>query len=613
MKSVINNIKSYILDNLVLIRFGLFVYIIEFITRYFCNINPSKLSILLDLFYIVLVISFIGLFNGKIKKALSILLLAIYSFYNFAQVMHYNFFLSFYSLKKLSIASELEGVLGEAFTKLKPEYLLFLLPIVVYAILIKTKNNNYNFLTGLAFFILSCFFVFLANNALVKYMEYTTPDVETEVESDLYLYTNFSSNIRFYERFGSFEFIENDIKRLNKSSNVNLSEEETSEIDNFINTNSKTNSNMYGKYKDKNVILILCESLGDIEFYEDLMPTLYKLTNEGYYFDNFYAPLYASNTCDSEFISLTGMIPSIDYGTTSTTFYSNSYPYSLPNLFKKNGYEVNSYHSFYKEFYNREKFHEALGFEKLYDIEDLELYLDSGLVEFTNWPNDEDLFVRTLENTNYENKFFDFIITTSGHMPYSYNRTELLDNYYIVDEKYPELADSNKWYYAAQMKLDQGLEALLNKLENEGILDDTIIILFGDHYPYGLWVDRVDELYNFPENDYEKYRTPFLIYDSQNKGEISNKLSSTFDIYPTIVSLFGLEDEGAFVVGEDIFNTREKEIVLFSDKSVLANDFYYDSSSSSINGVDKYSLLDLSDKYYKYSQLILAGDYFKGK
>ncbi len=430
-----------------------------------------------------------------------------------------------------------------------------------------------------------------------------------DITSDSYLYNNINNNLRFYNEFGSFEYIIKDAQRLKvKDSDYTL--KDIVEINDFIKESKREKSDLQGIYEGKNLILILCESFGPQSIKEDLTPTLYKLSKEGTYFTNYYAPLYPSNTNDSEFMSQTGMMPSIDYGTTSKDFGDNLYPYALANLFKQEGYSVNSYHSHVKSFYSRETLHNSFGFEYLYDKEDLGLVLDGK--EFNNWIDDSLLFEKVIENTDTSKPFYDFVITTSGHMPYYSGRKEIIENYNKVKKLYPTIPDQAAYYYAAQMKLDEGIKVLLEKLEEKGVLEDTVIMLFGDHYPYGIdHQDTLNYFYGKLENSYDIYKTPFIIYDPTNNGEENDTLASTFDIFPTITSLFNLDDFKAYTVGEDLFVQDDNRYVLFPDYSVLADDFYYDASSQTIIGKDTSNILDMAAKHYKYSQIILSSNYYQ--
>ena len=524
--------------------------------------------------------------------------------------MHYAFFKSFFSLSKLSVISELKDVLGEVLTKLEFKYLLFLLPLILFIFFInKYKEEiNYKLPNKILFSI-----TFIAMLLIVRWSYFNKYEIEDEnslidITTDAYLYNNLNSDLKFYNKFGSFEYLLKDIERLDEKESL-ISVDEIFKITNFILKNKGSRSVLEGTYKGKNLILILCESLCPEAIDKDLTPTLYKLANEGTYFTNYYAPLYPSNTCDSEFISQTGQIPSIDYGTTSKIFGDNYYPYALANLFKNAGYGVKSFHSNTKEFYNREVLHNSFGFEYLYDLDDLGLEFNGE--EYNNWIDDARLFEKVVENTDTSKPFYDFIISASGHFPYYSGREEIIDNYEVARSLYPNVPKQVCYYYAAQMKLDEGLEILINDLKKNNLLDDTVIILFGDHYPYGIdHEDTYDYFFGDLENSYDIYKTPLIIYDSLKEGQVNNTLASTFDIFPTITSLFDLDDLGAYTVGEDLFVEDDERFVLFPDYSVLANNFYYDSLSSTMIGKDTNGILELAHQHYKYSQEILSSDYY---
>ncbi len=584
----------------------------ELLVKIFCSLTIINSSLIYELIACLCICFLLSIFNKNTKNIISLIILIIYTVYSFAQTMHYAFFKSFFSLMKLSMINELKDVSNEVLSKFEIEYLLFLLPIILYILFIKLykqEKDNISIKKKLIIATLAIFSLLLTKDALLDKYEIEDNQTIDDITSDIYLYNNINNNIRFYSKFGSFEYLIKDIERLDVDE-MALTIKDFDEIKDFIYASKRDKSELQGTYKDKNLILVLCESFGPQAIKEDLTPTLYKLKTEGTYFTNHYAPLYPSNTNDSEFISQTGMMPSIDYGSTYKEFSSNYYPYSLANLFKNNGYNVNSYHSHTKQFYNRVTFHNSFGFEYLYDKDDLGLTLDGKV--YNNWIDDSLLFEKAIDNTDTTNKFFNFIITTSGHLPYYSGRKEIQDNYKIVRELYPDIPEQEAYYYAAQMKLDEGIEVLLNKLEEKGVLEDTIIILFGDHYPYGIKdEDTLDSLYGNLENDYEMYKTPFIIYDSTKQGETKDTLSSTFDIYPTITSLFDLDDSKAYTIGEDLFVEDNQRFVLFSDYSVLGETFYYDSNKSELIGNDKYNLLKKVNKHYKYSQEILSSDYYK--
>ena len=606
---------KYIKENIGFIVFTVCILIEEILLRKFSGLSISKAALVLNVLFVIFLYTVLALLKHEYKNIALLILIIIDGFYCFAQTLHFDFFKTFFSFKKASVISELFNVINEVVGRLKVEHLLFIIPVIIFiTYLIISKNHNKQDQSSIFTRVLVLFmsFVLLVGG---RYMyKQHLGEVTDDVTSDAYLYENMTSNLLFIDRFGVFEFICKDIENIVRYTYVSLNNEEIEEIRLFIEENKHDKSINQGIYDGKNLIMVLCESLAPQAIDETLTPTLYMLKNEGYYFSNFYSPVYPSSTCDSEFISLTGMIPSIDYGTTSKTFAQNYYPYSLPNLFKDKGYEVNSFHSFDKSFYNREQLHYSLGFTYLYDRNDLGIYVDENDVDYINWIDDKELFEKMLEKTDLDKPFFNYVISVSGHLPYFVERDELWENYETVINTYPDLNEQEAFYYASQMKLDEGLKYLLDCLNEKGSLEDTVIVLFGDHYPYGIDnEDAINNLYGILENEYEMYKTPMIIYDAGKTGENKDNLSSTFDLYPTVSSLFNLNDDNVLEVGYDVFGDNGNEMVLFADHSVLGNGFYYNANTSGIMGVDANNLIELSKKYYSISQKMLAGDFYKNK
>ncbi|MBQ1566313.1 MAG: LTA synthase family protein, partial [Erysipelotrichaceae bacterium] len=433
--------------------------------------------------------------------------------------------------------------------------------------------------------------LFLGAGLFTISREMKRSDIEDDWMGDLYLYDTFYNNLRFYDRFGLYEYVAKDTRlSIEQNQSTSLSKEEREKIDSFISNHQNTEQNDHtGIYSGKNLVLILCESLNDYPLYKDLFPTLNMMAENGTLFTNYYAPLYQSSTSDSEFISLTSMLPSVDFGTTSYSFANNQYPYALPNLFKDAGYNVNSYHSNISNMYNREPLHMSLGFETFYDQEKLGLSTEGRYFQmWVNWIDDDELFDATIRNTHTNKPFFDFVITASGHLPYIRDREEIqiqLDE--LEKTEYAQLDEETKCYLASQMNFDKGLAQLLDSLKAADQLENTIIILYGDHYPYGL---STEEALNnvVGESDYNKNRVPFIIYDPSTKGSANANLASTFDIYPTICNLFGLDTGDSYQVGRDLFGSRPG-IIPFMDRSVLTDTFYYDSTSNSFTEFEGFS------------------------
>lgn len=625
MEKIVKKTFTVITNYFDLLIFFISVFSIDLSVRIITNLEFGKLPIVFDVAILSLIALILIWFKNKIRLTIEFILILLLSIYSFAQSLHFIYFANFFSFKKLSVIGELAGVSNEIFTKINSKFIIFVLPIIFFIffiLLVKNKKDNSDityinkFIIEIGLFLIVVSSYFMIDTNLKEGAE------KENWLSDQYLLDSFHNSVRFYDRFGIMEYIIRDIQlSTGQKSGEKATVEEKNDIKNYINEFciKQEHNDMTGIYKDKNLILILAESLNNFAINNELTPTLYKVKENGYYFDNFYAPIYQSATGDSEFISLTSMLPSVDYGTTSYTFHNNSYPKSLPNLFKKEGYRSNSYHSYITNFYNRELFHSSLGFEVFYDESKLGIERSKYFIDGFNWNNDDFLFNRTIANTKYEEgPFFDFVITTSGHMPYVEERDEIFLNLdEIENSSYSYLSNESKCYLAAQMNFDKGLKQLIDDLEGIGQLDNTIIIIFGDHYPYGISSgEAIQEV--IEHDDYKKYKVPFIIYDHSNEtGNIISKLGSTFDIYPTICNLFELNHDNAFTVGIDLFS-KNKSIIPFSDRSILTDDFYYNSLTNKIvvlsqtyDEIRKDKILNKINKMFDIGQLILRKDYYE--
>lgn len=617
--------KRFIKDNADIVIFTIISLFIEVLFRLYVDFDLSKQPFIFDFAYIILFDGFLILLKAKPRKTFEIIFIFIISIYGFAQEIHNNFFSSFFRISKINIIGELPQVASEVSSKIDfKSFLIFLGFVLFFLFVVFFKYNNfeYNFKKNMIVALL-CILIFSSllicmNKKLQNEVVY---DGWSEWNNDLRLRETISSSKRYCDRFGIYDYLINDIKYEIKKSELNtLSADDVNEINEYIEENNQLiNDNEHtGIFKDKNLVLVLAESLNTFPIDEELTPTLYKMTTEGIYFDNYYAPLYQGSTSDSEFISQTSMIPSMFDGVTCYAYGNNYYPYALANLFKNDDYNTDSFHSSFASYYNRELFHESLGFDKFYGIEDLSIEYPPFFQNGTNWIEDAILFNYSLSKTDANNKFYDFIISASGHMPYVY-RDENDYNLYEINNnpRFKNLSEEAKNYLACQMNLDKGLNQLLTDLEDRGILNDTIIAVYGDHYPYGVTDDiAIGEVLDDVVYGYEKNRVPFIIYDpsGNTKAEINHTLGCTFDIYPTLCNLFELDYKKMFVVGNDLLGDK-KHIVPFMDGSILTDDFYYNAETGGIDffneETDNYKeVLSSVKEQFETGKKVIAGDYY---
>ena len=137
-------------------------------------------------------------------------------------------------------------------------------------------------------------------------------------------------------------------------------------------------------------------------------------------------------------------------------------------------------------------------------------------------------------------------------------------------------------YFSKMKVLDNALLIMLNKLEEKGVLDDTVIVLTADHYPYGLKDEYISEFISGDLDDYETERTPFVIYNPSIKSTKFADYTSYINILPTLANLMGLEYDPRLYMGTDLFSDSYTSRVVFADGSWKNEYAYYNASTSSI-------------------------------
>ncbi len=357
----------------------------------------------------------------------------------------------------------------------------------------------------------------------------------------------------------------------------------------FQNENS-TNQNEYtGKYKGKNLIFILAESFNSFAVSKTLTPTLYRLTHTGFQFNNFYSPVFLSTT-GGEFQAMTGLVPSTD--TLNEWYKGNvSLPFAIGNALKQEDYQTFAYHNYEATFYNRTNTMPTLGFENYYAcLNGLEEEMECNWVD-SNAPDDKELIEVTFDRYKDEEKFVTYYITMSGHFPYNYVSSKR--NY----EKVKNLPYSNnvKSYLATQIDLDNALKELIDQLEKQNILDDTVICLVGDHYPYALSLDEINEVAN-PKRDeqFEIHRSNLILWNNEQEAIEINKTAGQIDILPTLLNLFGIEYDSRLMIGHDILSEKEG-LVIFSDMSWITDYGYYNANTKAFK--KKNDAIELKENY----------------
>ena len=222
---------------------------------------------------------------------------------------------------------------------------------------------------------------------------------------------------------------------------------------------------------------LTCESLWKYAIDPNLTPNLYKLWSEGFQFTNFYNPIWGVSTLDGEYVNLLGMIPVT--GTWSMTESATNWlPFSFGNQFRAMGYTTRAYHDHTYTYYDRNLSHPNLGY--VYRA------LGNGLDVEATWPeSDIEMIDKTTADYMGSEPFHAYYMTVSGHLEYNFNGNAMAKKNQDLVKDLP-YSGSVRAYLACQIELDRALELLLQRLDEAGVAENTVIALTGDHYPYGL-------------------------------------------------------------------------------------------------------------------------------
>ncbi len=347
-------------------------------------------------------------------------------------------------------------------------------------------------------------------------------------------------------------------------------------LNTYFKNRTITPTNDYtGIFKDKNLIMIMMESLGEAVFHEEYkiyFPTLYKLYSEGITGVNNYSPRNNCATGESEMTSQVSLY-SIETTCTVNTYKNNEYKEALLYMLKNNGYSTATFHNYNEQYYSRSTYEYKLGAHRYYGITDLNMSYDP---QYKEWPSDLEMMHKATPVFINQEKFASYLITVSAHTPYIFSST--MGNKHLDMFKNTTYSTSIKRYLSKVKELDLALEYLLKELEEKNILDDTVIVLFGDHYPYGLSDKDYATLAPYDtKSNQEVDRTPFIIYNSATEGEEITKYTSPMDYTPTLLNLFGIEYDPRLYFGNDVFS-EYMDYVVFPDNSWQSDAGFYNTA-----------------------------------
>ena len=391
-------------------------------------------------------------------------------------------------------------------------------------------------------------------------------------------------------------------------------------LHNYFMTCAPTETNAYtGMFEGYNVIFITAEGFSGYALTEENYPTLYKMANEGFVFENYYTPLWYGSTVGGEYANLTGLMPANGQylSLKETGKRENSMRLTLGTQLSGLGYATVGYHNNSYTYYGRDMSHTNMGYTWM--------GVGNGWEPEYNkrgnklWPQSDDYMIATtFDDYCTSDPFHVYYLSVSGHVQYNFvgNAMSIRNKSLFEDRGYSETTQA---YLACQYELEKAVTRLNELLEEKGLADNTLIVIAPDHVPYDN-KDVCDELAGHElEDNFEWFENTLIIWSASMKEPVHiDKVCSSLDILPTVSNLLGLEYDSRLIVGRDILSSVGG-LVMFNNRSFITDKCMYNAKNGEVTMLteeqvgDDYvsSVKSTVRTRFKVAENILEYDYYQ--
>lgn len=567
--------------------------------------------IIADLAVVTIIGSFSYLFKGKKRYIYLLVWAVIFTAICTINSAYYTFYTSFASVSMLSLTQYI-GEVGDAVVEnvLQIKDLVYILPLIffiyyyhrlakkdkykIYSKTTRIKKFKNTIITGAV--ILFLFIISLSSLEISRFVKQWNREYIV-MRFGIYMYQGNDIIASIQPKISAMFGYDDAKKEFNEYYKDRKDEQDYS--------NEYTNI-----FEGRNVIVIHAESMQDIALNrtfngEEVTPNLNRLIEEGLFFTNFYSQVSVGTSSDTELTFNTSLMPTQN-GTAFVSYFDRTY-IATPSLMKEKGYYTFSMHANNADFWNRRAMHGSLGYDKFYSKEiydvDKENVIGLGL-------SDKEFFAQSVEKikkiSEEHEKYYGLLITLTNHTPFSdtdkYGEFAVTMKTTVTNEdgttkeiEAPYLEGTKLGnYFKSVHYADAALGEFFQAMDEAGLLDNTVVILYGDHdarlprSDYNLMnnydpvTDSVkskdDETYEeYDSFDYELDRkVPLLIWtkDGKVKGKVDYTMGM-YDVMPTIGNMLGFYNK--YALGHDIFETKENNIVVFPNGNWITDKMYYNS------------------------------------
>lgn len=496
------------------------------------------------------------------------------SLFIIADVIYFSYFKDIISISIMKMATSLGNVGSSVSDLFKPIYLLFLLDILIIPFIHYFKNK-YSKDLGLKTKLIT-FLIFIVIGVLIEIPSFQKLSVDQPR-----LLTTMYNRVYITKRLGILNSHGVDLYNylvtvIEKTTPISATKK--TEISQFLNSNSKAQGTLLkSAYKGKNLIVIQVEALQQFPINlivngQEVTPNLNRWIKKSDYFDNFYYQIAAGSTSDAEFMVNNSLYPAAS-GAAYYLYTDNEYN-SLAKELKLQNYSTNALHGYLQTFWNRNIMYKAEGFDKFYSDKNYKIDETVGL-----GISDKSFLKQSVDKIKaLTNPFYSFVITLSSHFPF--DDVKHYGDFNVGDFEGTFTGNYLKAIHYTDIQLGQ----FLDTLDKEGILDNSVVVLYGDHYAIPIeHQQELAKLLNINDMNELKWmelqKVPMLIHYPGNANiGVNHIYSGQMDVFPTIANLLALPNND--LMGKDLLNTKDSNVIFRNSSFTDGNIFYLSTTDS---------------------------------
>lgn len=575
MRKLFNNPKELIKGNLpyffiIVVLFWLKTYA-AYQIEFNLGIDNKMQAFLLFINPLSSALIFFGLalfFKGRVQSTVFIIMNFSLSFVLYANVVYYRFFNDFITVPVVMQTKTNVGQLGASTLSLMSPWDIFYFTDTIVLILFVAKkwysSRNAVSRKPAKWVIAVGVLTFLVNLGLA------------ELDRPQLLSRTFDRNY-LVKYLGVYNFTGYDVAQnaMSARQRAMADSNDITEVENYIKANyTEPNPEYFGKAKGKNVIYVSMESLQTfmIDYQlngQEVTPFLNSLAHDGktFYFDNIINQTGQGKTSDAEFIMDNSLYP-MSQGAVYVSKAQNTYQ-ATPAILKTLGYTSATFHGNYKTFWNRNEMYRSMGYNEFFDAE----YYNMIEENTKNYGlKDKPFFAESMPMLEaLPQPFYSKFITLSNHFPFKMDEGD-------TDFPAAETEDDvvNQYFQSANY-MDQALEQFFNDLKKSGLYDNTVVVLYGDHY--GISENHNDAMAEIigkevtPFESAKLQRVPVFIHVPGVEGGVNHQYGGQVDVRPTVLHLLGIDTKDYLEIGSDLLSKDHREIVPFRNGDFVSPEF----------------------------------------